>query len=321
MNIAIIKFGALGDIVMTTPLIKAIQAHHHGEDVHLLTTPSYAPIFAHWDNLKIISKPRRGLRNSISTLHSLRRLKCSHLYDLQGNDRSAVLCALAGVKVRVGNHNRFPYTHHPATKWTGQTHIFERMRDVLASADIVDIDKTPVLPTTTEEHGRVEDWIAANGLIAKDFVLLHASASPSRTEKCWPYFEQLGVRLSAHGLVPVWLGSATDRELNREYCEKAGGVDASGAFSITGLAELGRHARFAVTNDSGPMHVLAAAAIPVFGLFGPSDWRRNHALGQRENVIACTEICPAFAGQRTADCLDSLKVEMVWQRLSDRGLV
>ena len=44
-------------------------------------------------------------------------------------------------------------------------------------------------------------------------------------------------------------------------------------------------AKFAVTNDSGPMHILSSGNIPIFGIFGPSDWVRNHALGQEKYVV------------------------------------
>jgi ADP-heptose:LPS heptosyltransferase len=119
----------------------------------------------------------------------------------------------------------------------------------------------------------------------------------------------------------VWIGAGPDCGTNAALTRSAGGIDASDAFGIAALAELGRRARFAVTNDSGPMHVLAAANVAVFGLFGPSDWRRNHALGQRANVIACVECCPEYSGLRTADCLDRLSVDMVWQRLDASALV
>jgi ADP-heptose:LPS heptosyltransferase len=69
------------------------------------------------------------------------------------------------------------------------------------------------------------------------------------------------------------------------------------------------------------MHACAASGVPVFGLFGPSDWRRNHALGQRERVIACTDLVPAYAGQRCADCLADLDVETVWRRIVDSGVI
>lgn len=321
MNILIIKLGALGDMVMATPLIAAIQRAHANADIHLLTTAPFAPIFAEWRGLLVTARPRSGLGNTARTLRWIRRLACARIYDLQGNDRTALLCALSGSPVRVGNHPRFPYTHHPPMRWTGEGHIFERMTDVLAAGGVGGVEATPILPIAEAERDAIGDWLARRALTERDFVLLHANASASRAEKKWPHFASLGRRLAGAGLRPVWIGAGSDAVENEHLAMTAGGIDATGVFSIAALAELGRHAHFAVTNDSGPMHVLAAASIPVFGLFGPSDWRRNHALGQREYVIACVECVDGFNGARTGDCLGQVTCEMVWRRLEASGLL
>lgn len=321
MNILIIKLGALGDIVMSTPLIAAIQRTHPDDVVHLLTAPPFAPIFAAWPRLRVTTSPRRGVRSTLRSLRWIRRLACSRIYDLQGSHRSALLCALSGSRLRVGNHLHFPYTHHPHARWTGQCHIFERMTEVLAAAGIGAVEPVPCLPIGAAERDATRAWLLAQGLADRGFVLLHAGASAARGDKRWPYFESLGQRLNGIGLCPVWVGAGDDRGENNRLCAAAGGIDATGAFSIPALAELGRHARFAVTNDSGPMHVLAAAAIPVFGLFGPSDWRRNHAIGQRETVIACAEYGAGTGGVKKDACLDRISCERVWERLADSGLL
>lgn len=321
LKVLIIKLGALGDVVMATPLIAAIQQAHPNDEVHLLTTAPFAPIFANWPGLQVTVQPRRGLRNTLRTLRWVRQLRFKRIYDLQGNDRTAFVCALSGAAARIGNHPRFPYTHHPVGTWTGQCHIFERMIEVLTAAGIGGVSDRPYLPLADRDRHAVTTWLAAHALTERDYVVLHAHASIARPEKRWPYFEALGQRLSNHALVPIWIGGPDDADANQRLCKAAGGVDATAAFSLPALAELARHARFAVTNDSGPMHVLSAAAIPVFGLFGPSDWRRNHALGQRDRVIACVECVEEYRGSDTAECLDRISCEMVWERLQDSGVV
>ena len=319
-RILIIKLGALGDVVMATPLIAAILAHHRDATVTLLTTPAYAPLFADWPGLAVRTTPRRGLRTMLRLVAHLRRMRYARIYDLQGNDRSGVLCALSGARERVGNHCRFPYNLHPSTPWQGQCHIFERLRTVLAAADIAVTATRPYLPAGTATRTQVRAWLDAHDLTSADFVLLHAGASAHRPTKRWPHFAALAERLRTRGLRIVWLGGPPERALNAQLAA-ADDCDATAAFDILALAELGRHARFAVTNDSGPMHVLSAAGIPVFGLFGPSDWRRNHALGQAARVIACVEVDPRYTGQRSADCLGAVSVEHVWSRLAAERLV
>ncbi len=319
-RILVIKLGALGDVVMATPLLDAIARHHAGDELELLTTPAFVPLFAEWPRYRVTSFARAGWRNNLAVLRWLRDSRFDRIYDLQANDRTALWCALSGSRERVGNHNRFPYSHHPSDAWRGQCHIFERMRAVLASVGITDIAERPLLPCGEAARLKVATWCQAQGLGDQRVVLLHAGASPTRPEKRWPHFAALAARLLAIGHKVVWLGAEPDSTRNGELA-RVGGIDATGVFALPELAELGRHAHFAVTNDSGPMHVLAAADMPVFGLFGPSDWRRNHALGQAAHVIACMDHDPHFAGQRIADCLKSLSVDVVWSRLAAAGLV
>ena len=238
-----------------------------------------------WPGLAIHGFARRSLAATIQALRWIRARHFARIYDLQSNDRSGLLCAFSGVGERVGNHPRFPYTLHPVTPWRGKTHIQERWREVLISAGLDPGPLSPWLPIADQDRDVAGVWLKEHGLQNIPFVILHAGASPLHPEKCWPYFKELGVAIRAAGIEVVWAGGAGDVAQVRELAEHAG-IDASGAFSLTQLAALGSQARFAVTNDSAPMHALACSGIPVFGLFGPTDWRRNHAVGQRAQVIS-----------------------------------
>lgn len=318
-RVLIIKLGALGDVVMATALVDAIVRHHGVERCALLTTPPYAALFSGWPGLDIRTFERHG---AVAMWRWLRYVRGGHferIYDLQGNDRTSALCAMSGVAERVGNPARYPYTHHPATPWRGQSHIFERMVEVLAAAGVAVPARRPVIAPDDAGRQRVHDWLARRGLWRRPYVVMHAGASASRPEKRWPHFAELAAMLDTRGITTVWIGAGDERELNRTLAAGSG-IDAGGVFALAELVELARHARAAVTNDSGPMHVLAAAPIPVFGLFGPSDWRRNHALGQREHVIACTELDPALTGRRTADCLRRIEPALVCERLAAAGV-
>ena len=91
--------------------------------------------------------------------------------------------------------------------------------------------------------------------------------------------------MSAKDKPVVWVGGDDDIEIN-ESLSSITDVNASGMFTFFELAEPGRHASFAITNDSGPMHILACSGIPVYGLFGPTNSRRSHAVGQGDRTIS-----------------------------------
>jgi ADP-heptose:LPS heptosyltransferase len=316
-NILIIKLGALGDVIMSTSLINQIRKHHANDSLWLITSPAYADIFEQWKELKVVTFDRKHLVDNLKIIFWTRKMKFDRVYDLQSNDRTSIICALSGINNIIGNHPRYPYNTHPQDKYAGQCHIYDRMLEVLASAGINTVHAPPQLMVSEQGKTRVFEWLNNHGLQHGKFVILHAGASSKHPEKCWPYFEELAKTISQSGYKIIWAGSDTDAEKNKKLAEKTG-IDASGVFSITDLAELGKHARFAVTNDSGPMHILSASGIPVFAFFGPTNWRRNHAIGQAENVI-CAQ--PETVKEFIPGSLDKITIDQALANIRSKGLI
>jgi ADP-heptose:LPS heptosyltransferase len=313
-DILIIKLGALGDVVMATSLVRQILDHHRGDRVWLLTGEDYQSLFAGWQDLRVQAFPRRGIAATLRRLAFIRQCHAARIYDLQSSDHTTILCALSGVGEIVGNHPRYPYTHHPPVPYRGQVHIYQRMIEVLQAGGIDARPLPPQLPASPADRRVVTDWCEAMRLGDHSFVILHAGASPVHPEKCWPGFGELAVALQDRGLQVVW---ADARPMPSAFADPArhGGIDGRGRFTLPQWAVLGERARFAVTNDSGPMHVLAASGRPVFGLFGPTNWRRNHAVGQERHVISV-----AAEPFRPAP-LSRLPARTVLARLQDAGLL
>lgn len=285
-KILIIKLGALGDVVMATSLIKQIQSHHKNDEIWLLTSPAFKDIFNNWEGIKLATFNRKGINNFFRTLFWIRKKHFDYIYDLQSNDRTSFLCGLSGVSKIIGNHPRFPYDIHPRDEYTGQCHIYERMLQVLESAGIKASRLLPTLELNESEKNHVISWLNKEGLADRKFIIIHAGASKNHPEKCWPYFLELATSLSKAGYIIVWIGSDDEVDLNRKNSNTTG-IDASNLFSIKEISELGKHAAFAITNDSGPMHVLSSSGIPVYSFFGPTNWRRNHAINQEKNILSC----------------------------------
>jgi len=322
MKVLVIKLGALGDVIMSTALVRVLLEAHADDEFYVLTSPPYTELFAGWEGLSVTAFPRRGLRDVIACSAWLRRQGFERIYDLQSSDRSRVLCWLSGAREKIGNHNVYPYTHHPGDRYTGQCHIVERHQQLLAAVGIRAGEIRPWLPLPPQAGPRVEDWLAKHGAGEDRLVLMHAGASPGREEKRWPHFGELAQRLESQGRRVIWLGAAADAECNRVLAMKAG-LDATSAFSIFELVALGRRSQLAVTNDSGPMHVLSCAGLPVYGLFGPSDWRRNHAIGQRDHVVSLARSNGLWKAEdyseRERNNLGNITAGMLWSLLSADG--
>lgn len=321
-NILIIKLGALGDVVMSTSLIKQIQSCHSKDNLFLLTSEPFDTIFRNWEKLNIHTTERKGLKNSLRTVSWIRQNHFESVYDLQSNDRTGLYCALSGITRRVGNHPRYPYNIHPEDSYQGQCHIYSRMLTVLESANIPVNSCTPSLPASEEEQQRIRTWLKENNLIENNFIIIHAGGSKQHPEKRWPYHEQLATKLSSMDKTIVWIGGDDDLETNKKL-SSISGINANSMFTLSELAELGRHASFAIANDSGPMHILSCSGIPVYGLFGPTNWRRNHAVGQEGHVISAQIDGDSLINNSSFRpvSLETISIDIILSRLSSDGVL
>jgi ADP-heptose:LPS heptosyltransferase len=324
-HILIIKLGALGDVVLATPLLARLLDVHAADRVTLLTAPAYRELLSGFQDLDIVAFKRKGLLSMSRLLRWLLGQQFDVVYDLQGSLRSRVMTLLTQAQQRAGPVPALAYTQSPLPGNQG-VHAFDRFNAVLLAAGLDAAPAVPQLPLSKAAVSRVEVWLQQQDLGGRRLLLMHAGASPRWPSKRWPepYFLELALALEDRGMTVIWLGGEAERDLNRRLAGKTG-VDATAAFDPGELAALGHRAAFAMTNDSGPMHVLSTAGIPVYAFFGPTDWQRSHALGQSAQVLVnpvpCSpchlQVCPP---QRQHICLAGITPETVLARLEADGL-
>jgi ADP-heptose:LPS heptosyltransferase len=100
--------------------------------------------------------------------------------------------------------------------------------------------------------------------------LLIPGSSPHRLAKRWPAesYGAVASHLSAAGITPVVLGTAAERELATIIRKAAPTtIDLTGRTELQDLAPLARAASVAIGNDTGPMHLIAAAGCRSIVLF------------------------------------------------------
>ena len=327
-TILVIKLSALGDVLIASAALQRIIDHHQGQQIRLLTAPAFVPLFSAWSGLEANGFPIQDWGQVLATGWQLRRSKLQRVYDLQGNKRSRTLSWLSGAPERIGLWPGWPYTHSSPLPRRPRVHPWLRMNSVLAAVGVPPAEEYSPLPSSDEARFQAQHWLSGHGLDTAPLVLIHAGCSARWQSKRWGEAKFLGLarKLSDGGLTVIWIGGPDDRELNARLSAQVG-VNACDAFSISGLIALGRYARFAITNDSGPMHALAAANIPVYSLFGPTDWRLSHGLGQADRVIQAGVDCsPCFKPSCPLStdihrCMQNITAETVFRRLQLDNLI
>lgn len=269
-NILVLKLGALGNIVLSFGAFAAIRQHHPDARITLLTTAPYAGWMAAapwFDQVLIDARPAwlnlPGVMRLRRTLHDGR---FDRVYDLQTSSRSSHYFSLFPRAVRPEWSGIAAGCSHPdRDPDRDRIHDIDRQLGQLRQAGIA------VFPPADLSWCRGD---ISRFALPRRFALLVPGSAPHRPIKRWPaaHYRSLAAWLTRQGIAPVVLGTAGERMLAGEICTGAstqgdGARDLTGQTSFGDLADLGRAATVAIGNDTGPMHLLAAAGCPSLVLF------------------------------------------------------
>jgi ADP-heptose:LPS heptosyltransferase len=156
-------------------------------------------------------------------------------------------------------------------------HTLERQAEQLNDAGLEPAEPTDAGSATAPDVRWLIEQAPAAPRWPGRVVLLIPGASPGRPRKRWPAerYAALARGLSGPGSTVCILGGAGERETGALIAAAAPGArDLTGATTLAEVARLGSIAALAVGNDTGPMHLVAAAGAPCVALFsGDSDPR------------------------------------------------
>jgi len=258
-RILVIKLGALGDFVQALGPMAAIRKRHARAHIVLLTAQPYVE-FAHASGLfnEIWVDAERPKAWQIGQVLRLRkRFKSGNfqrVYDLQTSDRSNFYFHILGPGKRPEWSGIAKGCSHPhANKNRGLMHTIERQREQLAMIGIDDV------PTPDLSWARAD--VAHFGL-SSPYALLVPGGAPHRPGKRWPAerYAELANHMLTQGLTPVLLGASAELGVLKLIALDApGSVNLGGKTDFLDLATLAQGAQVAVGNDTGPMHLIAAA--------------------------------------------------------------
>lgn len=295
-KVLIVKMWGLGSIVLASPVLREIRARHPDARVDVVSLRENEAILHMVPGVGRLHLPdlRAGIPSflfqTVRCLWTIRRERYDLLLDLEFFTRfTAVFSLLAGARRSHGFSSKGSFRgrlHDVEVPFNAYRHVTANFLALLRG---VPFDRH--LAFEREAPGALpplelaeDDWERCREVLEKDpawdperpTVVVNPNAGDMALERRWPAdrVTELLDRLAARGDVNVVLSGSRGE---RPYVEslvaasRCGDrlVNLAGEVGLPEFASLLTRAQVLVTNDSGPLHLAAAAGTSSVALFGP----------------------------------------------------
>ncbi len=306
----------IGDVVFTTPLVRALRREYPSARLVYLVEADAAPVVRHNPHLdEVIVAPRtRGLQrfaDDVQLARQLRRRRFDIAIDLHGGPRSGWLTLASGARERVGYATAgrsWMYTRAvPRPRELRPRHSVVNQWDLLQAlpgwpGGAPDCERDAVeMPLDPAADERMAARLSRAGIGERhDLIVVHVSAGNRFRRWPEPSFVSLVTDLAGrHANRRVVVSSGpSDRDAASRIAATArdqlGALGSRvvdlGEFDLQELRALIGRSRLFVGGDTGPLHIAAATSTAIVGIYGPTLSAQSAPWRGRHTVSAAVEV-------------------------------
>jgi lipopolysaccharide heptosyltransferase II len=287
-RILCIRLDYMGDVLMSTPAIRALKQSIPGSGITLLTSGSGAAIArfipeiddvmvyaAPWMKSSAAHEPCADME-MIATLAE-RRFDAAVVFTVYSQSPlpAAMLCYLAGIPLRLAHCRENPY--QLLTDWMRETepagqlrHEARRQLDLVAAVGARTDDERLSLRVPSAHTARVIDRLQSMGIDPHaTWIAMHPGATAASRRYPPQHWREVARKLSATLRCPlVFTGSEDEVPLVEEIRHGLPDTHSlAGQLDLGQLSALIALAPVLVSNNTGPAHIAAAVGTPVVDLY------------------------------------------------------
>ncbi len=264
MKILIVRFSSIGDIVLTSSIIRAIKEQRSDCEIHFITKQTFRSLLEHNPHLTKVHTFQRSVKE---ILPQLKAERFDRIIDLHHNLRSVLLSVYLGVKA-----DRFRKLN--VLKWVlvnlkwkvmPDLHVVDRYFGAVMTLGVENDQKGNELFLGPDDYVDLEKIFH----IQPSNCLVIAIGAQFATKRM-PLVLLLKVLNKIE--VPVILcGGETDKELASEILNSLPDkkiIDACGKFTLLQSASIVSQGAAILTNDTGLMHIASCFNIPTVSVWG-----------------------------------------------------
>ncbi|MBI3248627.1 MAG: glycosyltransferase family 9 protein [Deltaproteobacteria bacterium] len=321
-RILIVLLGAIGDVTRALPLLTRLRRAYPHAHIAWAVEPAAAALLDAHPALDetILYRRTKGIGAFFPFLQEIRRRQFDCVLDLQRHAKSGLVSWWSRAPVRLGFHR----SNTKEGNWLFNTHEIDPIPDFslklsqyLHFATALQLPDDEVrfdLRLRPEEEQRIAQLLVETPHPFAAFFL--GSRWPSRF-----WFPQATAAVARtlirnYGMGVVLIGGQGEMDFARtvEQATRAQVTNLVSQTSLRDLIGIFARARFALGPDSGPMHIAAAAGIPVISLWGATSPIRSAPWGSEELVLQGKTACsPCYTRHCPVErrCMQQITPEQV----------
>ncbi len=274
-RLLVIKPRAIGDVLLSTPVLKNLKSAYPGLQIDFLCERFASDVIRGNPSVHEVITFNKKNDSTLSVIRQVRKRSYDIVIDLFANPRTAMITRWSGAKHRIGfpfRGRKYAYTILVPPRG-GEVHNVDFNLDVLRYFNIPIIDSNPDFYLNETDRAAAQNWINVQGLTARTIVGINPSGGWYTKKWNKEAYALLADRIAERENTAVLFfwgpGELQDVEVIRSTMKHPSSI-----IPKTTLKEMGAfldRCSYLVSNDSGPMHIAAALGVPTLGIYGPTN--------------------------------------------------
>jgi len=313
----IIKFSAIGDVLMATPAFRSLRIKYPKAKIYLL--------IGDWSKEAVIGNPnidelitfddkifrKHKIIPTIRLIQALRKERFDLVINTHRSKALNIFAFLVGGRESLGFSRNFGNLLLSKTIYEDKNmHEIDKYLMLVGVSD--EKDKSIDIFPSQEDERFAEKIFNDNDISEGDIVIGMGPGGAKNPGEDMPqrrwlpeYYAELSDILIGKGAKVIFLGNKLDRRITEFIKAKMKNrpVDISGSTSLKQAAAVIKRCRAFVTHDCGLLHIAAAAKVPIVTIFGPTGPKEKVPIGA-ECLYAGVDCSPCYLNGKFPDCKD-----------------
>jgi len=327
-RILIFELNWMGDILFSTPLIRALRERFPQAYISCAVVPRYADLLKHSPRVNdVIALSDSGsivsIGEKLAFTGMIRKERYDTCFFLKPSLTKTSMAVWAGIRERIGFTGKEVSLTRAVEMPGGRVHRADQLLSLAGALGITEADGTYEHFVNEEDEARAALLLEKAGGGVYRTVALNPGGNWDA--KRWPaenYVELARQLLDKYPHIEIMItGAKKDKKLADSMLKA---IDSKRCYSVAGLTGLNELAamfkasELVISADSGPLHLASASGVTTIGLYGPTSRDVTGPRGKGRNIVItghhdCEVPCYVEECDKDYICMKSIKADEVFK--------